>query len=75
MESHELIALPLDLARQLLGETAISVIETAPPRHADLVEGGDWRVLRATQSEGAWTLTVAREQVREQRHNERRKKD
>jgi hypothetical protein len=73
VKAHELVALPLETARQLLGEASVSVVETSPPRHVDLVEGGPWRVLRARETEGAWELTVAREQMREQRHNEQRK--
>ena len=67
MNSENLVALPLEQARELLGDAEISVLETAPPRGRE--ELGSWRVLRAREANGAWELMVACEQISEARRD------
>ena len=68
----ELIGLPLETARALLGERGVShdkivILETAPPR-AEKADG-PWRVLRCLLNGETHEILVAREQLSETRHS------
>ncbi len=65
-----LLNLTLDEARAEIGERALEIIETAPPREPRhyVPEWGNWRVVRERDLlDGTLQLTVARELLKEGR--------
>ena len=66
-----LLNLTLAEARAEIGERELEIVETAPPREPRhyTPEWGDWRVVRERELEnGVLQLTVARELLKEHRH-------